>query len=67
MTALPALEEGEIMKNTTDFIFNMILFILFTFLLFGIGVSIDSLDERIEKLESYHSNICSECGQVLHN
>ena len=55
------------MNNTTDIIFNIILFILFTILIFGIGDSINSLDKRIEKLESYHSNICSECGQVLHN
>ncbi len=22
---------------------------------------------KIEDLEKYHSNVCSECGQVLHN
>lgn len=64
LTALPAPEEGEIMK---DIILDSILFFLFLYLILINSIHISSLEERIEKLEYYHNNTCSECGQVLHN
>lgn len=38
--------------------------VLLIILVFGPYLGLVS---RIEKLETYHSNICSECGQILHN
>lgn len=64
LTALPAPEEGEMMK---DIILDSILFFLFLYLILINSIHISSLEERIEKLEYYHNNTCSECGQVLHN
>lgn len=64
LTALPAPEEGEIMK---DIILDTILFFLFLYLILINSIHTSSLEERIEKLEYYHNNTCSECGQVLHN
>lgn len=52
------------MENFIDFISPIVLAVFISFLLmccfFGTVV------EKIERLEKYH-NICSECGQVLHN
>ena len=55
------------MNSFSDVIMNLILFLLIMILIIVNSKGIVSLEDKVGKLESYHSNICSECGQVLHN
>lgn len=50
-----------------DLVLKSTLFFLFLHLILMNSIHVSSLEERIEKLEHYHNNICSECGQALNN
>lgn len=45
---------------------SILFFLLFMLILIN-RISIGSLENRIELLEGYNKNVCSECGQVLNN
>jgi len=51
------------MNDFIDFFIPVFASVLISFILifYLFGVTVD----RIENLEKYHSNVCSECGQII--
>lgn len=50
-----------------DLVLKSILFFLLFMLILINRISISSLENRIELLETYNSNVCPECRQVINN
>lgn len=61
------LKKVGVFMDFVDLVLKSILFFLFLMLIFINRISIGSLENRIELLEGYNKNVCSECGQVLNN
>lgn len=50
-----------------DIVISSILSFLILFLIIVNSSHIVTLENKIEILENYHSNVCSVCGQALNN
>lgn len=61
------LKKVGVFMDFVDLVLSSILFFLFLMLIFINRISIGSLENRIELLEGYNKNVCSEYGQVLNN